>query len=280
MSYGITENIETSNISPGYKSDHSLISINFIPIMRERGKGFWKLNCSHLKDLDYVKLMKETITDTINMNKNANPNLLWDVVKMTVRGESIKYGSKIKKKRDKQMENLENQIQNLENRLSSCYDLTQEEINSTEVEIAIKKEQLSCIIKKKLEGAIIRSRIQWYEEGESNSKYFFNLEKRTSNIKSINRLQLANDTITMEPKTILLEMKHFYQTLFTNIPQTDHNEYFEKVRQPVTIPPDDVIKMEKEITEQEILKVVKSLPNNKTPGEDGLPSGRIITKCL
>ena len=272
VSYGITENIETSNISPGYKSDHSLISINFIPIMCERGKGFWKLNCSHLKDLDYVKLMKETITDTINMNKNANPNLLWDVVKMTVRGESIKYGSKIKKKRDKQMENLENQIQNLENRLSSCYDLTQEEINSTEEEITIKKEQLTCIIKKKLEGAIITSRIQWYEEGESNSKYLFNLEKRTSNIKSIKRPQLANDTITMEPKTILLEMKHFYQTLFTNIPQTDHNEYFEKVRQPVTIPPDDVIKMEKEITEQEILKVIKSLPNNKTPGEDGLPS--------
>ena len=170
------------------------------------------------------------------------------------------------------MENLENQIQNLENRLSSCYNLTQEEINSTEVEIVIKKEQLSCIIKQKLKGAIIRSRIQWYEEGGSNSKYFFNLEKRTSNIKSINRLQLPNDTITMEPKTILLEMKHFYQTLFTNIPLTDHNEYFEKVRQPVTIPPDDVIKMEKEITEQEILKVVNSLPNNKTPGEDGPPS--------
>ena len=36
--------------------------------------------------------MKETITDTMNMNKNANPNLLWDVVKMTVRGESSKYG--------------------------------------------------------------------------------------------------------------------------------------------------------------------------------------------
>ena len=210
MSYGITENIDTSNISPGYKSDHSLISVNFIPIIRERGKGFWKLNCSHLKDLENVKLKKETITDTIDMNKNANPNLLWDVVKMAVRGESIKYGSEIKNKRDKPMENLENQIQNLENQLSSCYNLTEEEINSTEEEITIKKEQLTCIIKKKLEGAIIRSRIQWYEEGESNSKYFFNLEKRTSNIKSINRLQQANDTITMEPKTILLEMKHFF----------------------------------------------------------------------
>ena len=73
-------------------------------------------------------------------------------------------------------------------------------------------------------------------------------------------------------QSILLEMKDFYQTLLTNIPQPDHNECFEKVRQPLTIPPDHVIKMEKGITEQEILKVVKSLPNDKTPGEDGLPS--------
>ena len=30
--------------------------------------------------------------------------------------------------------------------------------------------------------------------------------------------------------------------------------------------------MNKEITEAELLGIVKSLPNNETPGEDGLPS--------
>ena len=30
--------------------------------------------------------------------------------------------------------------------------------------------------------------------------------------------------------------------------------------------------MNREITEAELLTIVKSLPNNKTPGEDGLPS--------
>ena len=46
---------------------------------------------------------------------------------------------------------------------------------------------------------------------------------------------------------------------------------FEKEKQPVTIQPDDLAKMEKEATEQEIINIIKSLPNNKTP-EDGLPS--------
>ena len=76
------------------------------------------------------------------------------------------------------MRSLENELQTLENRLST---------NSAEnvaivQEIDIKKEQLSTLIKKKTQGVIVRSRIQWYEEGETNSKYFFNLEKRTSNM--------------------------------------------------------------------------------------------------
>ena len=56
------------------------------------------------------------------------------------------------------------------------------------------------LVKIKTQGAIIRSRQQWYEEGEKNSRYFFNLEKRNSNLKSINRLELNDNTITADPK--------------------------------------------------------------------------------
>lgn len=272
VSYGITENIISSNISPGYRSDHSLVSINFIPIICERGRGFWKLNCSHLKDLEYIKLIKKTIESTVITNENTNANLLWDVVKTAVRGESIKYSSKVKKKTVNQIKELESQIQYLENQLITCSDSTLTNNNLVQNDIDTKKAELNLIIKQKTEGAIIRSRIQWYEEGETCSKYFFNLEKRTSNIKSINRLRLKNDIITTNPKNILREMKQFYENLYSANNLADHGNYFEKLEKPVNIPPIDLSKMEKEITEPEILKIVKSLPNNKTPGEDGLPS--------
>ena len=58
------------------------------------------------------------------------------------------------------------------------------------------KEKMNELVKIKTQGAIIRSRQQWYEEGEKNSRYFFNLEKRNSNLKSINRLKLNDNTIT------------------------------------------------------------------------------------
>ena len=101
------------------------------------------------------------------------------------------------------MRSLENELETLESRLST---------NSAEnvaivQEIDIKKEQLSTLIKKKTQGVIVRSRIQRYEEGET--KYSFNLEKRTSNKKSINRLQIIGYIITDNPERILKETQFF-----------------------------------------------------------------------
>ena len=67
-------------------------------------------------------------------------------------------------------------------------------------------------------------------------------------------------------------MGNFYQTLYSPKSTADLDTFFEKEKQPVAIRPDDLAKMEKESIEQEILNIVESLPNNLTPGEDGLPS--------
>ena len=47
----------------------------------------------------------------------------------------------------------------------------------------------------RIEGAIVRSRIQWQREGEKCNKYFFNLESKKGNDKQIVRLKDANDRI-------------------------------------------------------------------------------------
>ena len=166
------------------------------------------------------------------------------------------------------MRSLENELQTLENRLST---------NSAEnvaivQEIDIKIEQLSTLIKKKTQRVIVRSRIQWYEEGETNSKYFFNLEKRTSDMKSINRLQITGDIITDNPERILQEMKIFYQALYSSVNSNDVDRYFESTAEPQIIKDSDYTSMGRDITETDLLNIIKSLPNNKTPGEDGLPA--------
>ena len=45
-------------------------------------------------------------------------------------------------------------------------------------ELEKKRFELEAIIEYQTKGAILRSKSQWYNEGEKNSKYFLNLEKR------------------------------------------------------------------------------------------------------
>ena len=50
-------------------------------------------------------------------------------------------------------------------------------------EIDVKILQREEISKYKTRGAILRSKSRWYNEGEKNTKYFLNLEKRHFNKK-------------------------------------------------------------------------------------------------
>ena len=56
------------------------------------------------------------------------------------------------------------------------------------------------------EGIIIRSCTVWYEQGERNSKYFLNLEKRQKSKTQVRKL-LSNEVESTNSKDILKEMK-------------------------------------------------------------------------
>lgn len=45
-------------------------------------------------------------------------------------------------------------------------------------ELEKKRRKLETIIEYQTKGAILRSKSRWYNEGEKNTKYFLNLEKR------------------------------------------------------------------------------------------------------
>ena len=241
--------------------------MTLLPFNNERGKGFWKLNCSLLSDINYVKKIKETIKETAEINKEANPNILWDVIKMSIRGESIKYGTFKKKILNSKLDEIQRDILHLQEKINSGNN-----DSSLFDQFDIKRQELQNIIAIKTKGAMIRSRVQEIEENETSSKYFFNLEKRTASIKSINRLRLKNDNITENPDVILNEMKTFYKNLYSSPVIQDATECIQNPRQPKNILDEHKNAMEQNISETEILKIVKNLPKNKSPGEDGLPS--------
>ena len=77
-----------ADICPGFKTDHSMITLNVALYSNPRGKGFWKLNTSLLFEMRYVKEIKTAIESTVNQYEDdtlVNPALLWEMIKLKVR---------------------------------------------------------------------------------------------------------------------------------------------------------------------------------------------------
>ena len=55
--------VDTVDICPSFKTDHALISLDLNLDYRQKGKGFWNLICSHLKDPSFVEKINSILTD-------------------------------------------------------------------------------------------------------------------------------------------------------------------------------------------------------------------------
>ena len=111
----------------------------------------------------------------------------------------------------------------------------------------------------------------WYEEGEKSSKKNLNLEKRRGIQGQVKKLIANNQEITDQNK-IQNELLFFYETLFGNT-SANTSEDCEYFLSEVFVPKlnyEDARICEGDLNELELLKALKSMQNNKSPGNDGL----------
>ena len=104
----ILNNVLCVDILPAYKSDHSAILLEVKLADTSRGKGYWKFNKTLLYDEEYVKMVQDCINENIERYIShdcdlkeeqfvVNDQLFFEILKMVIRGLSIKYGSNRKK---------------------------------------------------------------------------------------------------------------------------------------------------------------------------------------
>ena len=106
ISSSLATAIPNADILPGYKTDHSLITIHLASNNNPRGPGFWKLNTSFLLDSEYIELIKKkkkTIDEVAMENRNnddVDAVLLWDTMKMQIHSSSLKYAREKRPKKE------------------------------------------------------------------------------------------------------------------------------------------------------------------------------------
>jgi len=150
-------------IFPGFKTEHSMITLNLALHSNPSGKGFWKLNTSLLSEMRYVQEIKTTIESTVNQYKDdtsVNPALLWEMIKLKVREKSISYAAFKNVTTRKREEMLEREIALLEKQLDNASNSNPSYHNVAE-RIFILKKELENIFEYRTKGAIIRSKSQW-----------------------------------------------------------------------------------------------------------------------
>lgn len=128
------------------------------------------------------------------------------------------------------------------------------------------QEFLTVEHEKKVEAAMFRTRMQYYTQGEKNSRYFFNLERKRGHSKAISSLKIDN-RIIKNPKRILQEEALFYKKLYSD----NSNRKWPYVNESNNkLSEQEKEDLDAEFTDQEISQSLAGMPNSKTPGSDGI----------
>ena len=131
-----------------------------------------------------------------------------------------------------------------------------------------KKESEYDIIAK---NTILKSKVQYYEEGEKCTQFFFNLEKRNKIKSTVRKLKLGNEDSTDQGK-IMNHIKNFFQSKYTrtcNGSEQDCSEFLSKINLP-RLSAEQARHCDGPLTSDEVLLALKSMQNGKSPGNDGL----------
>jgi hypothetical protein len=119
----------------------------------------------------YVKRVKEIIADSVNCEMYDNePLIWWDNLKYQIKRYSKLFSSNLAKEKRKDFFYIQNKIQRLCDAQARGIVIDVTKLENWKLELSKYEIEQS-------KGAILRSKAIWATEGDTNTKYFLNLEK-------------------------------------------------------------------------------------------------------
>ena len=245
-------------------SDHKAVFTECSRTSSCRGPSYWKFNVSLLQNEEYVQEMKTILVNEKTIFINMKSKILfWESLKQKIKQFSIDFSTRIKQRCKSEIEKMECQIEKIRH--------SELPNNSKIEEIEILQAKIDHFYSSKAEGARVRSRIKWWEQGEKSSSYFLRLESEQQMSNIIKEIEI-DGLIKYDDREILEAIYNFYKNLysadFTESKQI--NEYLQKVNINQTISEDEKIILESNINEKEFDLVVSNLKTNRSPGIDGI----------
>lgn len=222
VSNSILQYVKETVISNSPLSDHCAIILRLqSKDQNNTFKDYWKFNCQMLRNEEYCNSIKKLILDIQNDEAINTPILKWEYLKFRIRKTSIAFGKKLNRQRKEEESNVVKELMNLYGKLN----WTEEEkgkINNLQ-------SKLDKMYLYRAKAAYLRSKAKWIEEGEKNTAYFCNLEKRRQEYNSICNLIIDGEECT-DPKRISNEVFTFYSNLYkSSYSEQNVTSFFDKI---------------------------------------------------
>ena len=180
--------------------------------MLERGPGLWKLNCSVLSEDEYVDIIS-SFWSHWRSRRESFPFLAdwWESGKSRLKGLTITYCKEWASCRRARCATLVCLVDHLkcqvDNGVVSCLDPYQSALA-----------ELERIYRVQAEGTRMRAQVQWIEEGEASTAFFFRRERNQSADRWIPTLRGADTVVCTDVDGIGAVLTDFYSSLFTAEP--------------------------------------------------------------
>lgn len=247
-------------------SDHAPVSMKMCIKELEGTRPPWRLNTRLLSDEQFVEFVSNQIDLFILTNKSSDvsASLLWETMKVYLRGEIISYTAYREKMRKHKLSEIIQKIAHIDNiyAVSASPDIYRERL-ALQAEFDILS---SCYA----ENLMLRSRYKYYEEGDKASKLLAHQLRQDSSSHLIPQIQTSSG-VTTNPQLINDHFKEYFISLYTS-EQTDNplafDVFFSKLNIPIV---DSAAHLEEPITIEELTQAITSMQNGKCPGPDGYP---------
>ena len=175
ISKSLSKCVHSNTIFPCTLSDHDYIDLHLLlnNFSSERN-GVWKFNTALLSDPDFITMMSALIKGQRRRVDDFNTlGAWWDSLKVEIKRSCVGYCARKRASANRERTTLNKQIIRLKNRLHSGDTTALKELKESQ-------HALSSLIQKEAEGAKIRARAKWIEEGEKPTRYFFSIRTEKS----------------------------------------------------------------------------------------------------
>lgn len=250
-------------IEPVPFSDHHKLDCSLEILASYRaGPGTWKLNTSLLDNPKVVMRYRDKLNQWFTLQPLFDSlGEWWEDVKCKTRTFFMAEGKKAAAQKRALQKRLQAKLQR-----SYLLSLSGFEVNE---DIAKLKKDMMKLYNEKSRGVLTRSRVQYLEENEKCTRYFFNkLVKSRHCIEGVLDREGREES---DPQGVLDVVRSFYSDLYQAkaISEQLISSFLSHLTTKLNNTDRDFL--ERDLTINELTKAMQSMQSNKSPGLDGLP---------